>query len=614
MVNNMNTLEYAKNELNKYSFLVFGEFCDIQLVNKSYGNPFDDVIEICVHSGKGVICGSNPRAVLIGVYKLFNELGCRFLRPGKDGEYLVSLSINDCSLCKTYKPENRYRGICSEGAISEQHVVDMIEWLPKIGMNSYFLQFTDGHLFFEKWYKHKESSVLEPEEYSANESAKHYNVAVETIKRCGLILQAVGHGWTTEPLGYVTYGDIASKDEDIKDEHRELFALINGKRGFFKNKPGDTHLCYSNPKAREMLVNSIVDYAKKHKEVDLLHFWLADGIKNHCECDNCKKSLPSDLYVLMLNDLDKKLTEAGIDTKIVFLIYCDLLFAPKKEKLLNPERFIMMYAPIARNYFDSPLYEQINFDNVSTESIPSFCRNKNEHPKTGAQYLSYLIEWQKVVNCDSFVFDYHLMMFQYEKEPSFTRISRVLYEEMATLKRAGLNGNISCQLQRIFLPTSLPNYVMAERLFGSSRSFEEIEEECLKFSFGEIWQLVRVFLHRTEEFYMTDFMQNKNLCVENISNIQDFKDLLIKIQISLNSYEVKNLVEQKSINNLQYFVKVQILFVSILMAKAENKDFCNELKALNSYIDEQEISVHTDEDCMFRKLAFSEWLGVGAHE
>ena len=60
MVNNMNTLEYAKNELNKYSFLVFGEFCDIQLVNKSYGNPFDDVIEICVHSGKGVICGLTP--------------------------------------------------------------------------------------------------------------------------------------------------------------------------------------------------------------------------------------------------------------------------------------------------------------------------------------------------------------------------------------------------------------------------------------------------------------------------------------------------------------------------------------------------------------------------
>jgi hypothetical protein len=113
---------------------------------------------------------------------------------------------------------------------------------------------------------------------------------------------------------------------------------------------------------------------------------------------------------------------------------------------------------------------------------------------------------------------------------------------------------------------------------------------------------------------MTDFMQNKNLCVENINNIQDFKDLLIKIQISLNSYEVKNLVEQKSINNLQYFIKVQILFVSILMAKADNKDFCNELQALNSYIDEQEISVHTDEDCMFRKLAFSEWLGVGAHE
>ena len=148
----MNTLQYANAELNKYSNLVFGEDCDIQLINKSYGHPFDDEIEICVNGGKGVICGSNPRAVLIGVYKLFVELGCVFLRPGKDGEYLVKLPITKCTVYKSYKPESRYRGVCSEGAISEQHLVDMIEWLPKVGMNSYFLQFVNGHLFFERWY------------------------------------------------------------------------------------------------------------------------------------------------------------------------------------------------------------------------------------------------------------------------------------------------------------------------------------------------------------------------------------------------------------------------------------------------------------------------------
>ena len=246
--------------------------------------------------------------------------------------------------------------------------------------------------------------------------------------------------------------------------------------------------------------------------------------------------------------------------------------------------------------------------------MPSYRRNKNEHPKTGAQYLSYLIEWQKVVNCDSFVFDYHLMMFQYEKEPSFTRISRVLYEEMATLKRAGLNGNISCQLQRIFLPTSLPNYVMAERLFGSSRSFEEIEEECLKYSFGETWQSVRYFLHKTEEFYMTDFMQNKNLAVEHIEKIQDFKALLLKTQISLDSYESNNFVAYKSVKNLQYFIQLQILFVAILLAKAENKDYNKDLQLLNTYIDQHETSVHWDEDSLFRKLGISDWLGGSVDE
>ena len=102
----MNTLQYANAELNKYSNLVFGEDCDIQLINKSYGHPFDDEIEICVNGGKGVICGSNPRAVLIGVYKLFVELGCVFLRPGKDGEYLVKLPITKCTVYKSYKPES----------------------------------------------------------------------------------------------------------------------------------------------------------------------------------------------------------------------------------------------------------------------------------------------------------------------------------------------------------------------------------------------------------------------------------------------------------------------------------------------------------------------------
>ena len=76
--------------------------------------------------------------------------------------------------------------------------------------------------------------------------------------------------------------------------------------------------------------------------MDLLHVWLADGTNNQCECADCAKHLPSDLYVLLLNELDEKFTAAGIDTKIVFLIYVDLLWPPKEYVIKNRDRFLIM--------------------------------------------------------------------------------------------------------------------------------------------------------------------------------------------------------------------------------------------------------------------------------
>ena len=601
----MNTINYAQSELKKYCYAVIGEDCKIDLVNANYGNAFDDQIEIDVVKGEGKIVGSNARAVLIGVYKLFYELGCRFVRPGKNGEILVKKDKKDCTVKKSYFPKTRYRAICSEGAISEQNVIDMVEWLPKVGMNSYFTQFVDGHLFFEKWYAHKESTVLKPEPYSVKQSVEHMENVVKAIKRCGLIYQAVGHGWTTEPLGYVTYGDTRSKDEDIKAEDRELFALVKGKRGFY-NSPGDTHLCYSKPLARKNIIDGITKYLKKHEEVDVLHFWLADGINNHCECEDCQKMLPSEWYAIMLNELDQRLTEEKIDTKIVFLIYCDLLFAPKKVKINNPDRFIMMYAPIARNYFEV-LYTDENF--AKATSAPQFVRNKNRHPKTGGEYLYYLREWQKVIDCDSFLFDYHLMTFQYGGDPSFTKISRTIYEDMMGLDKAGLNGNVSCQLQRIFLPTSLPNYVMAETLFGTKRTFDQIEEECLSALFGEQFAYVRELLHKIEEFYTKDSMCGKEPMVKNAyPHAVEMEKVLLKAKEDL-TFADKNKTVNLSLKYLEYFIQQQLLFLKALKKKVNEEDYKKEFDQLIKFIDENELNVQSHEDTLFRKDGVKSWVG-----
>ena len=91
--------------------------------------------------------------------------------------------------------------------------------------------------------------------------------------------------------------------------------MLNGERKLLVGKALLSNACMSQKEARSIMVNYIADYAQKQNNVDFLHVWLADGYNNHCECEECAKKLPSDYYVILLNELDKKLTEAGVKTK-----------------------------------------------------------------------------------------------------------------------------------------------------------------------------------------------------------------------------------------------------------------------------------------------------------
>ena len=106
-----------------------------------------------------------------------------------------------------------------------------------------------------------------------------------------------------------------------------------------------------------------------------MHFWLADGSNNHCECELCRDTRPSDFYVQMLNELDEMLTARGLKTRIVFLIYVDLLWPPEQEKIANPDRFILMFAPITRTYSEPSRWTG------TLPELPPFERNKLDVPE-----------------------------------------------------------------------------------------------------------------------------------------------------------------------------------------------------------------------------------------
>ena len=287
---------------------------------------WDDAIAIEIEESAGYITGTNPRSVLIAAYRFLEALGCRWVRPGEGGERIPQRKVESVTLSLREKAESRHRGVCIEGAVSYDHVRDMIDFLPKVGMNEYFIQFVSPNVFFERWYAHGgyhgEGDPYPEKEQLSQETVDGMTAALEAeIAKRGLGYQKVGHGWTCEPFGLEGRGWYPGKEYIVSPETRPYLAQIDGKRELFHNTPLNTNLCYSNPAVRERISEAICEYCLKNPQVDAVHFWLADAYNNHCECENCRKKSPADWYVLLLNELDEKMTRAGVKTRVVFLVY-----------------------------------------------------------------------------------------------------------------------------------------------------------------------------------------------------------------------------------------------------------------------------------------------------
>jgi len=461
---------------------------------------FDDAIDIEVRNGSGRIAGVNPRSALLGVYRYLTELGCRWVRPGADGEYIPKLeSLPDVLLRET--AAYRHRGICIEGSVSADQLDDLVAWMPKVGFNAYFTQFREAYTFFDRWHGQCDDPSAPAGTMPVEDARKMIASLVEELRKRDLLYHAVGHGWTCEPFGISGLGWYAAEG-DLPEETTQLFALVNGERKLWGGVGINTNLCYSNPKARDKVVREIANYLKAHPEVDVLHFWLADGSNNNCECDECRKARPSDFYVQMLNSLDELMTAEGLDARIVFLIYVDLLWPPLKEKIRNPDRFILMFAPITRNY------DKAFVTDVRAGELPPFETNKLEFPSSVEQNIAFLKAWQKDFRGDSFDFDYHLL-WAHNRDAGGMAIARVICDDTKALKDIGLNGFVSCQVQRAFFPTGLPMTALGRGLWSRDCDFDKLAADYFKAAYGPEAAAARRYLDELSELFDQAYLRGE---------------------------------------------------------------------------------------------------------
>ncbi len=191
-------------------------------------------VQIGKHSGR--ITGSNERSVLLAVYDYLHKLGCRFLIPKKEYEIIPVISKERLSADYERCASFRHRGVCIEGADSLENILDYIEWLPKAGFNSFFLQFKTPYAFLARWYKHLNNPYVEASPYTPEDAKQDLALIEREAKKRGLLLHEAGHGWTGEVLGYQTLSwDVMGQKEQKEEDHpKHWMALTDGKRQLFR--------------------------------------------------------------------------------------------------------------------------------------------------------------------------------------------------------------------------------------------------------------------------------------------------------------------------------------------------------------------------------------------
>lgn len=506
-------VKFAAEELKKYLFLMTGE--DAVINGKEVGFTlglmsefgldaavsdirYDDVIYIDTTETDGIIAGSNPRSVLIAVYEYLRQNGCRWFYPGRSGECIPRKAPH--ALKYRHAPRNRFRGPCIEGSVSQRNVLDMIDFLPKVGMNTFMSQFLKPTVFYQR--KLKTPTTDESSRIIGVDEVVAYKKEFEgEVAKRGLGYQDMGHGWCVLPFGISADSWHLSTPEDFAPEDLQYTALVGGKRGFIREgAPLVIQPCLSNTEGRRRIATYVADFAARHPYIEVLHVWLGDGSKNHCECEECRKKTASDWYVIFLNELDEILTERRLDTRIGFAEYSDTVFAPECESLKNPERFVMTFAPITREYTKTLTGHK--------EPMRRYVRNGDNYLRTLDDYLQYFEAWQDVQRVDSFAFEYHFWRYAL-MDMTGLDIARRIFEDIRLYDSLGFSGLVACGSLRQFFPSALPFYVMARALYDESVGFEELLDEFLAFCYGKEAKKYCDYLYAVREIFDFEYMLAK---------------------------------------------------------------------------------------------------------
>lgn len=552
----------------------------------------DDAIYIDVRDSKGVIAGSNPRSVLFAAYRFLEASGCRWLRPGPDGDYVPSRRIDNISVQINDKARYRFRGHNNSGSYGIDYILSKIEWGAKVGLNTFYNEFFIPQKSYQSWYGREYPSPKAPAPRTDAEITAYHQLLNREVKRRGLLLHAVGHGWNARLFGCPEIESHHWGKLEVPESQAHFLSLVDGER--VKRGPTVTELCYGNDEVRHRLVHLVADYAEAHPEVDYLHFWLDDRMNNTCECPLCRHKRVSDFYLMMLNAIDRELTRRDLPTRIVFLIYQDTLWPPEEERFLNQDRFVLMFAPISR-LFDEP-YAIPDGD----VAVPPYQLNKNASPQDIERNVAFLQAWQQAFQGPGFVYDYHMFYIHFHDQGYYGYVD-VLAEDIRRLPRLNLDGFVSCQMQRSFYPHGFPHHVHAGLLWNPARELDDLAQSYFQGAFGTDGALVLEYVQTLSDLFNPKHFYRLGRARDDRPGeeaIQDARKKLSMVQDAAERFRPvieRNLsaddpAQARSWKHLSIHSGMAVLMADALLARDEGRKADEQAawKAMRDYVVEHE--------------------------
>ncbi len=563
-------MEFAARELDKYEALL-GISVSISLSVDAdafdaarfwhFDPRLDDAFSVRVKDAKGSIVATNERAVLIGVYHYLVRQGCRFLHPGKGGELIPRIDT-PTDVDETWYASVRHRGTTSMGlwtpASGIDGVLDFIDFLPKVAMNTFFNELEDYYSIVENAYK-REGVPFSRESY-----AQGHQKTLAALKARHILYHNAGHGWTTRMMKGIE--KLGFDEDDTPCENTEILALTGGKRKIFQKKPLFTNLCYSNEEVRKGLARLVLAYAEAHPETDFIHVWLADFYGNFCECERCRQKRPSDHYVAILNEIDRLLTAAGSKQKVVFLIYFELMYAPLFERLNDPERFVMLFCPYGRNfllpYRDTP----------ARPYAPKLSNDFSESDMDMGLYLAQLRDWKRIYGGDSIIFDYTFYDGTYFQNLFHVDFAEIPHLNCKDMKEYGLNGRIECGHMRAHFPTAFPLYAMANETFYGNTDYALLRREYFESAYG-VGEPISAFLEEAARTFPNALRADFRFAEDSSEKaaVDRLAERVKAFRASLASYMPSHSAQRENVRCFCGFLTALSTYLRLLLAAFEEK-------------------------------------------